>query len=372
VIWIGRKDGGDKEGKAAFFLAESRELYAPCLPAEEQQGSSRHPELLERLKTGGASFLTRLAQETGRLPSEVLSDLFDLVWEGRVSNDQFAPLRQSGRSRGKAGFVKAGSGLGRWYWTGALLADQESAFEGANPTANPANPANPASPASPASRPALTRPVPGGRTDPHPAVRWVHHLLQTYGVLTKDLVNKICPYDWETLLPVLKQLEEWGAVTRGAFIRGLQTLQFTTRELAEEIRKPLPAEDAAPVTVLSSVDPANPYGQIVEWPSLEGASFARKTGNDLVLCGDRWVYWIENGGKRIFTVDENGSDPRLAESTLRTAFAALLKRQGLSKITVEQWNGQAVLETEAADRLRALGAERDRNAFVLWKSELNR
>ncbi|WP_276353651.1 DEAD/DEAH box helicase [Cohnella caldifontis] len=362
VIWVGRKEEGEKEGRTAFFLAESRELYAPCLQAEEARaGAARHPELLERLKNSGARFLTRLAQETGRLPSEVLSDLLDLVWEGRVSNDQFAPLRQSGRAKGKEGFQKAGSGLGRWYWTGSLLADGE-----AGPGATDAS-ANSGRPASSPESPALSH-----NADGQPAVQWIHHLLQTYGVLTKDLANKTCPYEWDTLLPVLRQLEEWGAVTRGAFVRGLQVLQFTTRELAEEFRKPPPSDEGAPVTVLSSVDPANPYGLILDWPSREGASFARKAGNYLVLQGGRWLYWIENGGKRIFAMEEEAAtDPRFAESALRSAFAALLKRQGLSKITVEQWNGQTVTETQAADRLRALGAERDRSKLVVWKSALH-
>lgn len=345
VIWIGRKDGEDKEGKVAFFLADNKALYEPWLkPAAQEE--SRHPELLERLRLGGARFLTRLGQETGRLPSEVLSDLLDLVWEGQVSNDQFAPLRQSGKSKGKDGFLKSGSGLGRWYWTGSLLADSiEEAVES-----------------------------PGGPREDSPLVQWVHHLLQTYGVLTKELAAKTCPYDWDTLLPVLKKLEEWGAVTRGMFIKDLHVLQFTTRELAEEIRKPLPTTPSESVTLLSSVDPANPFGQAVEWPSVEGASFARKPGNYLVLQGDRWLYWIENGGKRIFAL--NGTESEESQRQERHAgewkaiFSLLLKRQGLSKITVEKWNGVDVPASDAGEMLRSLGAERDRNRFVLWPSQL--
>jgi ATP-dependent Lhr-like helicase len=377
VIWIGRKDEGEKEGRTAFFLAESRELYASCLPTSESAEHSRHPELLRRLMTGGASFLTRLAQETGRLPSEVLSDLLDLVWEGRVSNDQFAPLRQSGRAKGKDGFARVGSGLGRWYWTGSLLADDGAGGRRSDDHGGTAARRASAGVPGNASLPAAGESGAGDGVEASgagrsPVVRWIHHLLQTYGVLTKELVNRTCPFDWDALLPALRQLEQWGAVTRGIFIRGLQVLQFTTRELAEEFRKPPPETEAdAPVAVLSSVDPANPYGLIVDWPARVGASFARKPGNYLVLRGGQWLYWIENGGKRIFDMEEEAAaDSRLAESALRSALAALLRRQGAARITIEQWNGQAVTETQAAARLRALGAERDQSKLVIWKSAL--
>lgn len=343
VVWIGRKEDADKEGKVAFFLAENRALYAPWLSGV-RSGATRHPELLEKLRTGGARFLTRLSQETGRLPSEVLSDLLDLVWEGHASNDQFAPLRQSlVRSRGKEGFMKSGSGLGRWYWTGTLLADDggEAASEEA----------------------------PNGQAaEQSPAVLWVHHLLQTYGVLTKDLAALNSPYTWENLLPVLKQLEAWGAVTRGMFIRDLPVLQFTTRDAAETIRKPLPSVDPAPVVLLSSIDPANPYGQLVDWPSVEHAAFARKPGNFLALQGNRWLFWLENGGKRIFPMAQDAAEP--AGALLKQVLATVLRRQGLSKISVEQWGGTRVLDTDAAGWFREMGAERDRDALVLWPSAL--
>ncbi|MDB4867691.1 MAG: box helicase domain protein [Cohnella sp.] len=349
ILWIGRKDGDDKEGKIAFFLSEQRALYEPCLLNVEER-NTQHPELLDRLRTGGARFLIRLSQETGRLPSELLPHLLDLVWEGHVSNDQFAPLRLSARSKGKDGFLKAGSGLGRWYWTGSLLATDAAVAQGGD-LAEPATP------------------------EEQPVVRWVHHLLETYGLLTKDIAAQTSPYAWESLMPVLKKLEEWGAVTRGMFIRDLHVLQFTTRELAETIRKPAPAGDSSGVTLLSSVDPANPYGIIVDWPSEASAAFSRKPGNYLVLQGNRWLFWIENNGKRIYSMTDAASGVEqmgdLSEQVLKTAFSLLLSRRGLSKITVEQWNGAEILKSQAGEALRALGAERDRDSLVLWPSQLH-
>jgi ATP-dependent Lhr-like helicase len=123
------------------------------------------------------------------------------------------------------------------------------------------------------------------------------------------------------------------------------------------------------------VDPANPYGIIVDWPSEASAAFSRKPGNYLVLQGNRWLIWIENNGKRIYSMTDAASGVEqvgdLLEQVLKTAFSLLLSRRGLSKITVEQWNGAEILKSQAGETLRALGAERDRDSLVLWPSQLH-
>ncbi|MCC3371642.1 DEAD/DEAH box helicase [Cohnella sp. REN36] len=358
VLWIGRKGEGDKEGKLAFFLAESKALYAPF--AEARSGEpTKHPRLLELLEHGGASFLTRLSREMDAAPSELLPDLLDLVWEGRVSNDQFAPLRLHAQSKTSrtAQRHKAGSGLGRWYAVSALKdedADAETRSDGGGRGRTP-----------PTSLPTAGGPPAEGEESP-PLV-WTHHLLRVYGMVNRELVARMSPFAWDDLYPLLKRLEEWGVVTRGTFIRGMSTLQFTTREISEAVRQPLPA--AGGWTVLSSADPANPFGLMVDWPEgVSGASFARKPGNFLLMDGDRWTYWIENNGKRVFRMPEAGEGAAEARQAaqLQAAFQSILRRQKLSKLSVEQWDGAPVTETEAGEALLRLGAERDRRALVFW------
>jgi ATP-dependent Lhr-like helicase len=95
------------------------------------------------------------------------------------------------------------------------------------------------------------------------------------------------------------------------------------------------------------------------------------------------LYWIENNGKRIYSMTGAGAvsepedrqprerEPQLEqEKVLKSALSLLLRHRGLSKITVERWNGEGVLQTEAEAFLRALGAERDRDSLVLWPSQL--
>lgn len=353
VIWIGRKEEQEKEGKIAFFLAESKSLYAPYVQPKSEE-ATKHPRLLAMLRDGGASFLTKLSRDSGQIPSELLADLIELVWEGRVSNDQFAPLRLQLLTKGKA-LAKTGSGLGRWYWTGSLA---ETADHGGGAGAS-------------------------SEELQQSALQWAHHLLESCGIVTKDLVVQLSPFGWDELLPVLRQYEHWGIITRGLLIRGVNTLQFAKRELLSAVRQPFPGQDSDAITVIAAIDPANPFGLAADWPPVRGASFSRKSGNFLVLHQGRWRYWLENNGRKVVEIDderlsavnkdaasipedEQEHDPLLLKQIFRT----ILRQHGLSKIKIERWNGGDIADSSAAAALRALGAERDNRAFVLWPSHL--
>ncbi|WP_246016668.1 DEAD/DEAH box helicase [Cohnella phaseoli] len=342
LIWIGRKEEGDKEGKVAFFLTDSKPLYSAFL---EEAKPSKHPELLKRIEADGASFLTRLSRELDKTPSELLADLMDLAWEGRVSNDQFAPLRlQVGTVKPKQ-WERAGSGQGRWYATSSLL--------------------DPGEARSP-------DPDKSGAEQQSPVLVWTHHLLNVYGLINKELVAKTAPYSWDLFYPTLKRLEEWGVLTRGAFVKGASTLQFTTREQSESIRQPLPDAAEPALSVLSSADPAIPFGLLMDWPQGKGgASYARKPGNFLVMQGDRWLFWIENNGKRVFEAPgADGLQTEQAEdrqaAMLLYALHAIIRSRKLVKIKVDSWNGLPILETGQGRRLVGLGGEKDMRSLVFW------
>lgn len=336
VLWLGRKETEEKEGKIAFFLTDSKPLYAPFLQptSEANNAPSKHPELLLLLEEGGASFLTKLSREMNKSPTELLPDLFDLVWEGRVSNDQFAPLRLQAGAK-QANWARSGSGLGRWYATSSLAGQ----------------------PKAPEDSPLLS---------------WAHHLLKVYGLINKDLVARTAPFSWDELYPALKRLEEWGVLTRGTFISGLSSLQFTTRETSEAVRLPLLELERQATTVLCAADPANPYGWMIDWPkNVRHAGFSRNASNYLLLQGGRWLYWIEGRGKKLFSLIQD-EDGRLALSVeqqadmLLNAFQSVIRRQGLVKMTIERWNGIPVMETELGKAFVQQGAERQQQTIVVW------
>jgi ATP-dependent helicase Lhr and Lhr-like helicase len=347
LLWIGRKEPSEKEGKIAFFLAESKALYAPLL-AEAARSATSHPELLALLERSGASFLTKLARDAGGTPSELLAALLELVWEGRAANDQFAPLRIQADTKGKQ-LAKTGSGQGRWYALSSLAADMDLSGSPL-PTAD-------------------------GSEVP-PAMAWTKHLLDSCGILTKDLADAISPYSWDALLPMLKQLEQWGVVTRGLFVQDVQTMQFVKRELVPQLRQPQQQEPggATTPTILCAADPANPFGLTLPWPKDVGTNYARKAGNYLVLHGGEWALWIEGAGKKVFvrgTPPAGSTGDDSLKAAVKLAFQTILRQCRISKIKVEQWNGiPAAEDADGAALVRAFGAERDRSAFVLWPSML--
>ncbi|MFB9330707.1 DEAD/DEAH box helicase [Paenibacillus aurantiacus] len=356
VIWLGRKDEGEKEGKIAFFLAESRALYLPCLKQARQTSASKHPELLAQLRDGGAMFLTRLGRESGLAPSELLPALIDLVWEGAVANDQFAPMRLHAQTKGKQ-LAKTGSGLGRWYWTGSLLEESAGTDNGEGMQDRQ------------------------GGVDAESVLQWTQHLLDSFGLVSKELAGQISPFGWDAHLPALRQLEHLGIVTRGVLVAGEPALQFARREQIAAVGRPLAPGESEGYTIIAAVDLANPFGLSTDWPDVPGAGFARKGGNYLVLQGGRWRYWIESNGRKIVSLAQapegsSGTDaldqapPPFDAAGLKQVLRTVLRRGGLSKIKIEQWNGAAIADSPAAGLLRALGAERDKQALVLWPSNL--
>lgn len=396
IIWLGQRGESAKEGRIAFFLRSDSKLYAPYVSqaGADAADSTEHPALLELLRRQGASFLTALSRSYGKSPSDTMNDLMALVWEGRASNDQFAPLRLHGSGKG-ADWARTGSGFGRWYWTGTL----------AEPDDSPASAASGESKQGVGEEPVVLHRAAeaaggaaGAKAERY-ALPWIHLLLERYGIVTKELAAAATPFGWDELLPALNRLEEWGTLTRGVFIGGAMTMQFTTPEIAESLRSGGAGRNAEEPTVLSAADPANPYGLFIDWPAAQGRSFGRKPGSFVVLEDGRWTYWIENNGKKIYRLNEEGVSPAPEEKKgekrqsssgrrskagvpgdgkapdperLKRILGTILRRQGLTKITVNQWNGVPVAESEQAAVLRSIGAERDRLSYVLWMSSLNR
>jgi Lhr-like helicase len=338
LFWLGRKEEGSQEGTIAFFRSDAPELVAPFLPDDGIEPA--HPELYERLLARGATFLTALANETGEKPSELLRKLLDLVWQGLVTNDQFAPIRLHGQKRAAHETGKFRSGLGRWYAV-ADLRDRGSKS-----------------------------------VDPERAVLgWTRHLLKVSGVLTKAVVRTFSPFDWETHFAALSRMEELGYVTRGLLVRDIHALQFADKETAELLRESLPAGETADpenAVLISSADPANPYGLTVDWPAEDNnAAFVRKPGNYMLLSGGRFLLWAGNNGKKIVTVDPmRQTDLPLQAEYIRFTARSLIREQGQRKVVIESWNGQPVARTALGEHLIKLGAEKDGDRFVLWPSNV--
>ena len=97
LVWTGVRAAGPKGGRIALFLASHLDTVAPVVTPLE---GSEYDEIRHDLDRGGASFFRHLHGRLGGLPSTLLERLWDLVWNGEVSNDTLAPLRSLlGQSR---------------------------------------------------------------------------------------------------------------------------------------------------------------------------------------------------------------------------------------------------------------------------------
>ncbi len=92
VVWVGREQLGDRDGRVALYLADALpSLLAPTPPPELSEHAQRIAGVLREM---GASFFAPLHQAAGGgFPGDTQAALWELVWAGIVTNDTLHPLR---------------------------------------------------------------------------------------------------------------------------------------------------------------------------------------------------------------------------------------------------------------------------------------
>jgi ATP-dependent Lhr-like helicase len=322
LVWVGAGALGRNSGRVSlYFRDDAVALGAPPFKGDPPD-SPGHDAVRERLRAG-ACFFTDLLVDLELVPEELQESLWDLVWAGEVTNDAFAPLRAPRLTLARAQrettsgrrFVRRRAGAaaqvqGRWSLTASLFPDAD---------------------------PSLRR-------------RAVAELLlERYGVLTREQVlAEGIPGGFSAIYPELSQLETLGIARRGYFVEGLGGAQFALPGAVERLRS-LPDEDAAPLA-LSAVDPAQPYGAALRWPSRGHP--ARVAGAHVVLAGGQPVLFLERGGRGLQTLVPL-EDPRVTPALgalVDAVRAGRIKRLGLEKV-----DGEPAMSSRLAPALIALG-----------------
>jgi ATP-dependent Lhr-like helicase len=99
VVWVGVEPLGDRDGRIALYLTDHfTTLKGPVTrrPDDKSQTTprGRSADILEYLREHGASFFAAIHQGTGEgFPQETVDALWDLVWQGLVTNDTLHALR---------------------------------------------------------------------------------------------------------------------------------------------------------------------------------------------------------------------------------------------------------------------------------------
>ena len=156
------------------------------------------------------------------------------------------------------------------------------------------------------------------------------------------------PGGFAGVYPVLKAMEETGAVRRGYFVAGLGGAQFALPGAVDRLRSVRdPAGDAVLAT-LAAADPAQPYGAALPWPEAAGRP-SRSAGAYVVLHDGRPAVFLERGAKTLVTFP--GIDP----ATWADAVAAIAKDGRVRRLELRQIDGVPATEHPAADALRSAG-----------------
>jgi ATP-dependent Lhr-like helicase len=330
LVWVGAGALGRSDGRVALYFREDVRLAGPP-PANaklEAVSGEVHDAIRERLEAGPSFWLDLLA-DLGEVPAEDLHNaLWDLAWNGDVTNDAFAPLRaprlravaaseRPGRRFARRRSTTGAAVQGRWSLTAPLFANA---------------------------------PGPGARLRAQAEL-----MMERYGIVTRETVlAEGIPGGFSTLYAELGNLELLGTARRGYFVEGLGGAQFALPGAVERLRS-LPEEDGS-YLVLAATDPANPYGASLPWPKLEGGRRpGRSPGAHLLLRDGEPIVFVERGGRGLLRLI------RMEEGDLEAAMRALadaVSAGHLPKLAVEKLDGEAVIGSGHEEALIGAGFSR--------------
>ena len=201
-------------------------------------------------------------------------------------------------------------------------------------------------------------------------------LLQRYGILVKECYRKeqgLLP--WYQIFQVLKRLEWQGEIRRGYFVAGLSGIQFALPEALELLQganRP-PSSPANKPVLLSTRDPALPFGGGIDWELTDynghPLKVIRSASNHLVLLDGTAIIYCERYFKRLSIIS---AIPQHSWESLTNIFKNYLKIaypfKRVTRIDIHQINGQTAAASPFADQLLKFGFEKDADHLVLWPS----
>lgn len=345
VVWIGRGASGARDGRVALYLREQvRDLIE--IRNDYEPASDLHQGIIDFLAHNGASFLLEIDDHATQLAGspaskDVRTALWDLVWDGQITNDTFGPLRDLGRSSARRRGRRAAGGQfmagGRWSLVRSL--------------------------------------VPETASDTRRAVAQAKLLLGRYGIVSRRCAQaEDIRGGFSALYKVYREMEEQGRVRRGLFVDGLEGAQFAyagavdrlrgERREAEERDRDVTADD---VTVIAAMDPANPYGSLVPWPQSADPSAAkprRVSGAFVIMARGRPVLFVAASRRAVVSFPESIA---LSDGALPAAIDALRtlpRGKSRSMLVIEKIDGIGVMDSPLLDAFRNAGFSKDYRGLI--------
>ena len=279
IVWAGVEPLGEKDGRIALYLTDHLPLLhvipsvARDLGGGSRQARASQPlppgslaparddidsRILDHLRTHGASFFGDIQAALGGFPKDLVDALWDLVWQGAITNDTFHALRAYTRPK----------------------QPRASGFRSRR-----------IAPASTQGRWSLVPPPRGSETERAAAL--AHQMLARYGIVTREAPG------FSSVYPVLKGMEEAGRIRRGYFVAGLGATQFASAGAVDLLRSLRDEPEKPEVVMLAATDPANPYGAIVKWPESPW-TLSRSVGAQVILVNGLMACYLSRGAKQLY------------------------------------------------------------------------
>ncbi|PLS30470.1 DEAD/DEAH box helicase [Bifidobacterium margollesii] len=310
VVWVGSKAAGSSStGRIAFYPADS-----PLLPnhssdavtdgrsatgedggSDDGDGGEDHDGdgILDLLNTGGAYHARQL--KPASMDAAAFSDrLWQLVWQGRVTNSGFAAVRAM-ISRGRS---RRNSPVGRARTIRAVRRPRIGVAGGSVAAGR--------HPFAQITLTGMWSLVPEGSDEPaRRVVAMIETLLDGYGVVCAPLLELLNERGgFSRLYPVLRRMEERGTILRGMFVEGLGAAQFAARDTVEALRGMSERSAtqtggrrdarAASVAAVDALDPANLVGAVMPWP---------RVGNMMDVESERALHPTRREGAMLVLID---------------------------------------------------------------------
>lgn len=186
---------------------------------------------------------------------------------------------------------------------------------------------------------------------------WARLLLQRYGIVTRELLERDEVPHTEAVYPMWQRMEWRGEVRRGVFVEGMAGIQYALPEALEELRALADARAERNVYyVLNATDPANVLDR-----AGAGAHWARVPSTFVVLKDGEPILLIQENGERL-TPSENANTEQL-----RAALAEWFGRpQAPRHAIVTEWAGAPILGTQGEALLKPLGFFRIPKGMERW------
>ena len=341
VLWAGAGALAGNDGWITLAPADGAPLLL-AEPVPPPEGAV-HQALLAALDGDQAMFFRSLAERIDASDVDIAQAVWDLVWDGWLTNDTIAPLRALlGRGTRTAHSRRARPPRTRY-----------GRYAGLAPPAGRTS-------AAPATLAGRWSRLPRRELDPtRRALGAAETLLDRHGVITRGAVAaERVPGGFAAVYPVLKAAEESGRVRRGYFVEGLGAAQFALPGAVDRLRTQARDDSAAPAHVLAATDPANPYGAALPWPERpaeddgkRGHQPARKAGALVVVVGGRCALYVERGGRTLLSFSD---DPALLQPAA-DALALAVRDGALGKLSVERADGTPVVASPLGEALEAAG-----------------